>query len=208
MGRMYKQFVKPLFDKVFALMLLLISSPVILMTIIVLAFTNKGEIWFIQERPGWQGKPFRLIKFKTMRDIFDKSGQLLPDEQRLTWIGKLIRKTSIDELPQLINVLRGEMSIVGPRPLLMEYLPLYNDFQRRRLEVQPGITGWAQVNGRNAQSWDERFAYDVWYVDNISFVLDLKILLLTVIKVLRAEGISSATSVTMEKFKGNQMRNT
>lgn len=189
-------------------MLLLISSPVILMTIIVLAFTNKGEIWFIQERPGWQGKPFRLIKFKTMRDIFDKSGQLLPDEQRLTWIGKLIRKTSIDELPQLINVLRGEMSIVGPRPLLMEYLPLYNDFQRRRLEVQPGITGWAQVNGRNAQSWDERFAYDVWYVDNISFVLDLKILLLTVIKVLRAEGISSATSVTMEKFKGNQMRNT
>lgn len=205
---MYKQFVKPLFDKVFALMLLLISSPVILMTIIVLAFTNKGEIWFIQERPGWQGKPFRLIKFKTMRDIFDKSGQLLPDEQRLTWIGKLIRKTSIDELPQLINVLRGEMSIVGPRPLLMEYLPLYNDFQRRRLEVQPGITGWAQVNGRNAQSWDERFAYDVWYVDNISFVLDLKILLLTVIKVLRAEGISSATSVTMEKFKGNQMRNT
>lgn len=205
---MYKQFVKPLFDKVFAFMLLLISSPVILLTIIVLAFTNKGEIWFIQERPGWQGKPFRLIKFKTMRDIFDKSGQLLPDEQRLTWIGKLIRKTSIDELPQLINVLRGEMSIVGPRPLLMEYLPLYNDFQRRRLEVQPGITGWAQVNGRNAQSWDERFAYDVWYVDNISFVLDLKILLLTVIKVLRAEGISSATSVTMEKFKGNQMRNT
>jgi lipopolysaccharide/colanic/teichoic acid biosynthesis glycosyltransferase len=168
-----------------------------------LAIVNKGSVWFMQERPGKDGRLFHVIKFKTMNDQRNEKGELLSDEQRLTWIGALIRKTSLDELPQLINVLKGDMSMVGPRPLLTEYLPLYSEEQRRRHEVKPGITGWAQVNGRNSVEWKRRFEYDVYYVDHQSFGFDLKILFLTVLKVFKAEGISSGTSVTMEKFRGN-----
>jgi len=169
-----------------------------------LGISNKGKVWFLQSRPGKGGKLFKVIKFKTMSDEHDSSGALLPDDKRLTVIGKFIRKTSLDELPQLINVLKGDLSMVGPRPLLEEYLSLYNEQQHKRHEVKPGITGWAQVNGRNTVAWKERFEMDVWYVNHISFLLDLKILLLTVLKVFKAEGISSGTSATMEKFKGNE----
>jgi undecaprenyl phosphate N,N'-diacetylbacillosamine 1-phosphate transferase len=200
---MYSAFVKPFLDKVTACIILLLSSPVWIVIVIVLAITNKGKVWFVQERPGREERPFRLVKFKTMSDAWDHNGTILPDEERLTSIGKLIRKTSLDELPQLWNVLKGDMSIVGPRPLLTEYLPLYNDHQRKRHKVKPGITGWAQVHGRNTVNWPDRFNYDVWYVEHQSFWLDLKILLMTVIKVLKSEGISSSTSITMEKFKGN-----
>jgi len=168
-----------------------------------LAIANRGKVWFTQSRPGKEGNIFTVVKFKTMNDARNEQGELLPDDVRLTWIGNFIRKTSLDELPQLFNVLKGDMSIVGPRPLLVEYLPLYNDIQKRRHEVKPGITGWAQVNGRNAIGWEQKFAYDVWYVDHQSFGLDLKILFLTVAKVFKAEGISSGTSVTMEKFRGS-----
>ncbi len=170
---------------------------------LLLATANNGKIWFTQKRPGKDGKVFTVIKFKTMTDDRDSNGNLLPDEQRLTPIGKFVRKTSLDEIPQLFNVLLGHMSFVGPRPLLMEYLPLYSEQQSRRHLVKPGITGWAQVNGRNTLSWQRKFAYDTWYVDNISFALDIKILFLTVIKVFKAEGISSESSLTMEKFRGN-----
>jgi undecaprenyl phosphate N,N'-diacetylbacillosamine 1-phosphate transferase len=200
---LYTNFIKPLFDLLVSSLILLIASPIFLIIVIVLYFDNKGDVWFRQERPGKNGKIFSVIKFKTMTDERDASGNLLPDEKRLSAIGKLIRKTSLDELPQLLNVIGGHMSLVGPRPLLKEYLPLYNDFQRRRHDVKPGITGWAQVNGRNTVSWPQKFAYDVWYVDHISFWLDIKILFLTVMKVFKAEGISSVTSVTMEKFHGN-----
>ena len=200
---MYQQIVKPFLDKLSALIILAIASPLFILTVILLAFANKGKIWFAQPRPGKAGKIFRVIKFKTMSDAKSSEGELLPDEERLTWIGNIIRKTSLDELPQLFNVLKGDMSIVGPRPLLIEYLPLYNEVQKRRHEVKPGITGWAQVNGRNTITWKKKFKYDVWYVDHQSFWLDIKILFLTVAKVFKAEGISSATSVTMEKFRGN-----
>jgi lipopolysaccharide/colanic/teichoic acid biosynthesis glycosyltransferase len=200
---LYVRIVKPFFDKLVAFIVLAVASPVILICVLMLAVANRGNVWFLQERPGKDRKIFRVIKFKTMTDARDKQGVLLPDDKRLTAVGKFIRKTSLDELPQLLNVLKGDMSIVGPRPLLVEYLPLYDNVQRRRHDVVPGITGWAQVNGRNAISWEEKFAYDVWYVDHISFGLDIKILFLTVIKVFKAEGISSATSVTMEKFRGN-----
>ncbi len=168
-----------------------------------LSIANHGKVWFVQERPGKNGKLFTVIKFKTMTDDCDSNGILLPDDQRLTTVGKFVRKTSIDEIPQLFNVLLGHMSLVGPRPLLKEYLPLYNSEQKRRHLVKPGITGWAQVNGRNTLSWQQKFAYDAWYVDNVSFALDIKILFLTVIKVFKAEGISSESSLTMEKFRGN-----
>lgn len=168
-----------------------------------LAIANRGKVWFTQKRPGKDGKLFTVIKFKTMSDERDGYGNLLPDEKRLTSIGKFVRKTSIDEIPQLFNVLLGHMSFVGPRPLLTEYLTLYDKQQMRRHEVKPGITGWAQVNGRNTLSWQQKFAYDIWYVDHISFALDIKILFLTVIKVFKAEGISSESSLTMEKFRGN-----
>lgn len=200
---MYTAVIKPFFDKLFSFLILLIASPFLLILIILLYVANHGEVWFRQERPGKNGKIFTVIKFKTMSDERDERGHLLPDEHRLTGIGKFIRTTSLDELPQLFNVLQGDMSFVGPRPLLVEYLPLYNQEQQRRHEVTPGITGWAQVNGRNTVSWPQKFAYDVWYVDHISFGLDIKILLLTVMKVFKAEGISSDTSVTMEKFHGN-----
>lgn len=201
---MYVQYIKPLLDRVAALTMLLVASPAILVCMILLAFANKGKVWFLQKRPGKHGRIFTIIKFKTMNDTRDARGVLLPDEQRLTGIGKFVRKTSMDELPQLLNVVRGDMSIVGPRPLLVEYLPLYNDDQRKRHNVKPGITGWAQVNGRNAISWKQKFSYDVWYVDHISFWLDVKVLFLTLLKVVKAEGISGSSSVTMEKFRGNE----
>lgn len=200
---MYVSIVKPFFDKATAFVVLIVASPLLLVSVILLWFANKGNVWFLQERPGKDGKIFRVFKFKTMTDERDAQGNLLPDDKRLTAVGKFVRKTSLDELPQMINVLKGDMSIVGPRPLLVEYLPLYNQQQRRRHEVKPGITGWAQVNGRNALDWPERFACDVWYVEHISFALDIKILFLTVVKVFKAEGVSSGTSVTMEKFRGN-----
>ncbi len=200
---MYVHVVKPLFDRTVALVGLIVASPLILLAMVALLQANKGNIWFLQPRPGKGGKIFKVIKFKTMTDERDANGVLLPDDRRLTATGKFIRKTSLDELPQLVNVLKGDMSLIGPRPLLVEYLPLYNAEQRRRHDVRPGITGWAQVNGRNAISWQQKFTYDVWYVEHISFILDMKILFMTVLKVFKAEGISSETSVTMEKFRGN-----
>jgi len=199
----YRLVAKPLFDRLTAAVALLLVSPFLLAAMVALALSNRGSIWYRQMRPGLNGRPFRVWKFKTMTDATDENGNLLPDAQRLSPVGQWVRKTSVDELPQLINVMQGTMSIVGPRPLLMEYLPLYNEHQRRRHNVLPGITGWAQVHGRNAVPWAQRFAYDVWYVDNQSFFLDLKILLLSVGKVIKAEGIGSGTSVTMEKFRGN-----
>lgn len=200
---MYVERFKPVLDTVTALLILLLTSPLLVLSILLLACTNRGKVWFLQERPGRNERLFTVIKFRTMNDNRDAHGWLLPDEQRLTWVGKILRKTSLDELPQLINVVKGDMSIVGPRPLLVEYLPLYNTEQRTRHRVKPGITGWAQVNGRNAINWKQKFEYDVWYVNHQSFWIDIKILLLTVLKVLKAEGISSETSATMEKFSGN-----
>lgn len=198
---MYVNLIKPFFDITFALALLLIASPIIILVVIVLMFANGGSPFFLQKRPGKKEKIFTIIKFKTMNDKKDKNGNLLPDSQRLTSLGKFVRSTSLDELPQLFNVLIGDMSFVGPRPLLPQYLPLYNDFQKQRHKVKPGITGWAQVNGRNAISWKQKFEYDVWYVNNISLVLDLKILFLTIRKVFVKEGISQEGHVTVEPFK-------
>lgn len=200
----YKTIFKPLFDLSIGLVAAAILFPVFLLIVVGLLGFNKGSVFFVQNRVGLTGQVFKLYKFKTMTDAKDHQNQLLPDEERLTWIGKMIRNLSLDELPQLFNVLTGTMSIVGPRPLLVEYLPLYNVRQQRRHDVKPGITGWAQVNGRNSISWKQKFELDVWYVDNISFWLDLRIIFLTVKKVLKSEGISSETSVTMEKFRGNE----
>jgi len=194
---------KEIFDKTLALLLLILFSPIFL-TLSLLIYIIMGKpIFFRQERPGLNGKIFKIYKFRTMSNERDENGELLSDEKRLKGIGKFIRSTSLDELPQLINVLKGDMSFVGPRPLLVEYLELYNDEQKRRHDVKPGITGWAQVNGRNAISWEEKFKLDVCYVDNQSFLLDMKILWMTFLKVLKRDGISSAKSVTMEKFKGS-----
>ncbi|GAB3170020.1 sugar transferase [Telluribacter humicola] len=200
---MYRAFGKRLIDVTAAAAGLMVLSPLLLILTLLLWFANGGFPFFRQLRPGLHERVFTLVKFKTMNDRRDASGQLLPDSERLTPVGRFVRKTSLDELPQLWNVLRGDMSLIGPRPLLVEYLPLYNEQQQRRHQVRPGITGWAQVNGRNTISWTQKFAYDVWYVDNLSLGLDLKILLLTIWKTIRREGISSATSVTMEKFEGN-----
>lgn len=201
---MYSCFLKRLIDFVIVFFVLAVIWPILLFMAIWLHFANKGAgAFFLQERPGKHGKIFRVIKFKTMTDERDRDGDLLPDEKRLTKIGKFIRSTSIDELPQLINVLKGDMSLIGPRPLLPQYLPLYTKEQARRHEVRPGITGWAQVNGRNAISWNKKFELDIWYVDHCSFLLDLKIFFLTIKKVFVREGISSDTSVTMEPFNGN-----
>ena len=199
----YRYFFKRLIDFIMALSILTLALPIILLVVLFLGIANRGSIFFVQKRPGKDGKIFTILKFKTMNDKKDANGNLLPDEKRLTSAGKFIRKTSLDELPQLLNVLKGDMSLIGPRPLLVSYLPLYNDYQKRRHEVKPGITGWAQVNGRNAISWNKKFEYDVWYVDHISFPLDLKILFLTVLKVIKTDGISSDTSATMELFTGN-----
>jgi undecaprenyl phosphate N,N'-diacetylbacillosamine 1-phosphate transferase len=201
---MYRHFFKRLFDFVIALVGLIILSPLFLILWIGLSIANKGAgAFFLQERPGKDEKIFKVIKFKTMNDRRDKNGNLLPDSERLTTIGRWIRSLSLDELPQLINVLKGDMALVGPRPLLVQYLPLYDEVQHRRHEVRPGMTGWAQVNGRNAISWQEKFAYDVWYVDHLSLSLDIKILLKTIEKVFKREGINSETNATMELFRGN-----
>ena len=200
---MYSSIFKPTFDLFTAFLGLLILSPIFLLTTIALAIANNGKPFFFQKRPGKNGRVFSIIKFKTMNDKKDEQGNLLTDAERLTEVGKFVRKTSLDEIPQLINVLKGDMSLIGPRPLLPEYLPLYNQTQKRRHEVKPGITGWAQVNGRNTISWDEKFELDVWYVDNMSFWLDLKILFLTVKKVFNKEGINQGGQATMEVFKGN-----
>lgn len=195
--------IKRLFDIVASAAGLIILSPVLLVLAYLIRKNLGSPIFFTQTRPGKDGKPFEMVKFRSMRDAFDADGNPLPDSERLTPFGKKLRATSLDELPELWNVLKGDMSLVGPRPLLMKYLPLYNDFQYRRHEMKPGITGWAQVNGRNAISWDEKFAYDVWYVDNQSFWLDTKILLLTVKKVFVREGINAGDDVTMPTFTGN-----
>ncbi|MDT4856587.1 putative sugar transferase EpsL [compost metagenome] len=201
---MYKQGGKRIIDFCAALFGLVMLSPILIAITIALFFTNSGKPFFFQKRPGKYGRIFGIVKFKTMNDKRDASGTFLPDHHRITKIGNFIRKTSLDEIPQLINVLKGDMSLIGPRPLLPEYLPLYSEEQKRRHDVKPGITGWAQINGRNAISWDEKFRLDVWYVDHLSFLLDLKIFWLTLKKVLVREGISSDTSVTMEKFIGNK----
>ena len=200
----YRNFIKPLADFTIAILGALLLSPVFLIAAICLFISNRGNIFFLQERPRENGKVFTIVKFKTMNDDTDAHGNLLPDSQRLTKVGSIVRKASLDEIPQLLNVLKGEMSLVGPRPLLIEYLPLYNDDQMRRHEVKPGITGWAQVNGRNAISWEEKFKLDVWYVDNQSFWLDMKILWLTIRKVLVREGINQDGQATMEPFKGSE----
>lgn len=201
----YTKIIKPGYDFIFSLVVFIILLPVFLVIVFILMITNNGNPFFLQRRPGLRGKIFKVIKFKTMNDKKDMDGKFLPDAKRMTTIGSFIRKTSLDEIPQLLNVIKGDMSLIGPRPLLVEYLPLYNDVQQRRHEVKPGITGWAQVNGRNAISWDQKFEYDVWYVKNLSFALDIKIFFLTLNKVFKSEGISSATSQTMEKFSGNQL---
>ena len=202
---MYKNFIKPVIDFVLALVGFLFLSPVFVLVMIGLFFANDGKPFFFQLRPGKNGKIFKIIKFKTMTDKKDENGNLLPDADRLTKIGSFVRKTSLDEIPQLLNVIKGDMSLVGPRPLLPKYLELYNDFQRRRNEVKPGITGWAQVNGRNSISWEKKFEYDVWYVDNVSFLLDIKILIMTVLKVVKSEGINEQGQATSEEFKGNNI---
>jgi lipopolysaccharide/colanic/teichoic acid biosynthesis glycosyltransferase len=200
---MYQIIIKKLIDFLCSLILILLLSPMIILITFALFFANQGKPFFFQTRPGKHGKLFNIIKFKTMNDKKDNSGNLLSDEIRLTKIGKFVRKTSIDELPQLINVLMGDMSLVGPRPLLPQYLPLYNDSQQRRHLVKPGMTGWAQINGRNAISWEQKFEYDVWYVDNLSLKLDIKIVLLTIKKVVVSEGVSSKDNITMDEFLGN-----
>lgn len=200
---MYKNYLKRVIDLLLSLLALMFISPIFVGIIIGLYFVNQGKPFFFQQRPGKNGKIFKIIKFKTMNDKKDVNGELLPDAERLTKIGLIVRKTSLDEIPQLINVIKGDMSLIGPRPLLIEYLPLYNEFQSRRHDVKPGITGWAQINGRNAISWTQKFEYDVWYVDNLSFILDMKIVFKTVLKVVKSDGISSNESVTMDVFKGN-----
>ena len=201
---MYSNYLKRLFDFILSLFGFIFLSPLFVFVTIFLTITNNGKPFFFQLRPGKDEKIFKVIKFKTMNDKKDKDGILLPDSERLTAIGSFVRKTSLDEIPQLLNVIKGDMSLIGPRPLLVEYLPLYNQTQKRRHEVRPGITGWAQVNGRNAISWTQKFEYDVWYVDHISISLDIKIFWMTISKVFKSEGISSTTSATMEKFEGNE----
>lgn len=200
----YRKYIKRLLDIILSLLALLILSPIIIIVSISLFIIGgKSAVFFLQSRPGKDAKIFKIIKFKTMTDERDSNGDLLPDEKRLTPMGDFIRSTSIDELPQLINVLKGDMSLVGPRPLRVKYLPLYSKEQSRRHNVLPGITGWAQINGRNGISWTERFKLDVWYVDNCSFLLDTKIIFMTIVKIFKREGISQEGNVTMEDFTGN-----
>lgn len=201
---MYKHFFKRFFDFWIALIALIVLSPILLVVTIWLHFANKGAgAFFFQERPGKNAKIFKVIKFKTMTDERDAAGNMLPDAQRLTKVGRFVRSTSIDELPQLINVLKGDMALIGPRPLLVQYLPLYSPEQARRHEVRPGITGWAQCNGRNAISWTKKFELDVWYVDNISLKTDLRVLFTTIKKVIQRADINSETAATMEVFNGD-----
>lgn len=202
---LYKLFFKRFIDLIVSLIGFIILLPIFLVVFIVLLFANNGKVFFLQSRPGLKGRIFKVIKFKTMNDRKDKSGKLLGDSERLTATGRFIRRTSLDEIPQLINVIKGDMSLIGPRPLLKDYLPLYSEFQQKRHNVKPGITGWAQIHGRNAISWQQKFEYDVWYVDHVSFILDVKIFFLTLKKVFKPEGISSKSSATMERFTGNSV---
>ena len=200
---MYKFFFKRLIDFLLSLLGLIFISPIFVLVTIMLFIANNGYPFFFQPRPGKKESVFKVIKFKTMNDKKGSDGELLSDADRLTKAGEFVRKTSLDEIPQLINVLKGDMSLIGPRPLLVEYLPLYSSEQKQRHNIRPGITGWAQVNGRNAISWEQKFIFDVWYVQNMSLILDVKIIFMTIFKVFKSEGISSDTSQTMEKFKGN-----
>ncbi|MCD1116487.1 sugar transferase [Chryseobacterium turcicum] len=200
---MYKSIFKRLFDFIFAFIGILILSPIFIIITIGLYLANNGKPFFFQKRPGLNEKIFSIIKFKTMNDKKDANGNLLSDAERLTAIGAFVRKTSLDELPQLINVLKGDMSLIGPRPLLPQYLPLYNNNQKRRHNVRPGITGWAQVNGRNAISWSKKFELDVWYVDHVSFMTDMKVFFTTFKKVFKSEGVSQEGQATAEAFNGN-----
>jgi lipopolysaccharide/colanic/teichoic acid biosynthesis glycosyltransferase len=199
---MYIHFIKPLCDFFIALALLIILSPIILLTAILLFLVNNGKVFFFQKRPGQNSKPFKIVKFKTMRDVFDQEGIPLPDVLRLTRVGSIVRSASLDELLQLINVLKGDMSLVGPRPLLMQYLSRYTPEQAKRHIVKPGITGWAQVNGRNAISWEQKFKFDIEYVEKQSFTLDLKILWMTFLNVLQRKDVTADGHVSMEEFKG------
>lgn len=201
---MYRHFFKRLIDFCLSLIAIVCLSPLLLVLIIWLHFANEGAgVFFLQQRPGYKGRIFKVIKFKTMNDRRDNDGNLLPDMQRMTHVGRFLRSTSLDELPQLFNVLKGDMALIGPRPLLVQYLPLYSKEQMRRHDVRPGITGWAQCHGRNAISWSEKFKLDVWYVDHLSFKIDLEVIWLSVRTVLKHEGINSGQNVTMEKFNGN-----
>ncbi len=200
---MYKRYIKRILDFLIALVGFTVVSPIFLFVTFFLWIVNNGKPFFFQKRPGQNERIFSIIKFKTMNDKKDVHGNLLPDEQRMTKIGTFVRKTSLDEIPQLLNVIKGDMSLIGPRPLLVEYLPLYNTQQKRRHNVRPGITGWAQINGRNSITWQKKFELDVWYVDNISFLLDIQIILKTIKKVLKQDDINSDSSVTMESFTGN-----
>lgn len=201
--KIYIQLIKPVFDFIIAFLLVILLSPLIFSITICLLIVNKGNPFFFQLRPGLNGKIFKLIKFRTMTDRIDALGNQLPDKDRITNIGKVIRSLSLDELPQMINVIKGEMSLIGPRPLLVKYLLLYNDHQKRRHEVKPGITGWVQVNGRNNLSWAEKFELDVWYVDHLSIFLDMKIFLFTITRVLQRKGINASENKTMSFFNGN-----
>lgn len=200
---MYRKFLKRIIDVLISLIVIIFLSPIFIILIVLLSISNHGKPFFLQSRPGLNCKLFKLVKFKTMNDYCDANGKLLPDRYRLTKVGRFMRSTSLDELPQMLNVLKGDMSLIGPRPLLVKYLPLYNDFQKRRHILKPGITGWAQVNGRNALSWEEKFKLDIWYVDNCSFLFDCKILWLTVIKVFKREGINASSQSTMMPFDGS-----
>lgn len=200
----YKKYFKRPIDLVVSFFLLLLSSPILLATMLLLKFANKGSgVFFFQSRPGLHGKIFKIVKFKTMTDERDSDGNLLPDEKRLTKVGRFVRSTSIDELPQLINVLKGDMSLIGPRPLLVQYLLLYNERQARRHEVRPGVTGWAQVHGRNSLSWKDKFEYDVWYVDHLTFATDLSVIYQTILTVVSRKDISQEGQATMTPFTGN-----
>ncbi|MAU25979.1 MAG: hypothetical protein CMH45_01055 [Muricauda sp.] len=201
---MYRLFLKRFLDFIFALCGLLLFLPILLALTMILAIVNKGAPFFFQRRPGKNGKIFTIVKFKTMTDEVDGEGNLLPDFERMTKVGNFVRKYSLDEIPQLISVLRGDMSLIGPRPLLEKYLPLYSEEQFRRHEVRPGVTGWAQVNGRNSISWEEKFKLDVYYVDNLSFLLDMKIFMMTIAKVFRSEGVNNSDTDTMAAFTGNK----
>ena len=201
---MYTSVIKNILDFITALIALFILSPFFIAIVLILFFSNNGKPFFVQKRPGKNEHIFKILKFKTMNDKKGPDGQLLSDHERMTKIGKFIRKTSLDEIPQLLNVIKGDMSIVGPRPLLVSYLPLYNKEQAKRHNVKPGITGWAQINGRNAISWEDKFKYDVWYVKNISFTTDVKILWKTFGKVFKSEGVSASEEVTMELFRGSK----
>ncbi len=200
---MYSLFFKRFLDVLISITVLVIGMPLLIVVYLILSYQNKNKAFFFQERPGLHQKPFHIIKFKTMTDEKDVAGNLLPDAKRLTNAGKLIRKLSIDELPQLINVLKGDMSLIGPRPLLYKYIPLYSTSQLRRHEMRPGITGWAQINGRNSISWTKKFEYDIYYIDNVSFFLDIKILWMTFLKVIQTQGVNQSVDRPMNPFNGS-----